>query len=375
MAKSNVAWFVSIPLVCVLTISRAESLNSTTMGRKHFAKAPYCPSQILASYGRYRTVSARSTIECMAHCRPDVECHSIVYDPVSKHCQLGDSRAFDNCSNMEPAGPHEKFYHDPPPCGVAQTLGLDGVCICLQGYTGYPNCKRYLADCDDVYNYGRWHGDDVYDIQPLLASQPFPVYCRFISNARTYLMQRKKDGENFYRPWSDYAQGFGDLLNNHFLGLEKAYAITNDYKKYELRVVIKNKTNDRFYENPYREFRIGSAASGYPLYFNVTDYLPTPPSGCFITLSGAKFSTYDRDNDGVASVNCAVKREAGFWFHDSSCNTCNPTGQLLQPASGNILGVAREVFWTTVLGNAAPFKIDLFLILLSDPNNVCWPCD
>nr|KAG5709724.1 hypothetical protein BaRGS_027749 [Batillaria attramentaria] len=241
-------------------------------------------------------------------------------------------------------------------------MGPDGICVCKAGF----------KDCDDVYHYGNWTGDGVYFIQPLLSAQPFQVYCRFITNARNYIMERRKNDMEFNRPWNDYVNGFGDVDGDHFLGLENIYALTNDHKRFELRVVVKDEANDRFFENPYKETKIGNAASGYPFLFNVSAHSTLPPVGCFQSLYGAKFSTSDRDNDGVPNVHCAALREGPWWYNDASCNTCNPTGPLVRPAGGTRLGVDNEVFWTHVLGNVAPFKVTMFLVLQSEFNS-CWP--
>ena len=86
-----------------------------------------------------------------------------------------------------------------------------------------------LADCGDVKKYGDWSGDGLYTIRPLLAPQPFQVFCRHISLTRTYLLDRRKNSENFNRPWLDYRNGFGDMTRDHWVGLENVSGC--DYKR------------------------------------------------------------------------------------------------------------------------------------------------
>ena len=135
------------------------------------------------------------------------------------------------------------------------------------------------------------------------------------------------------------------------------YALTAD-RAQELRVNMKvqNTTN---YLLSYMHFRLGDEASGYRLSFNTS--LITDPNDCLLLLNDAEFSTYDHDRDGSA-VNCPELRGGGFWFQGSACSTCNPLGVLYQPSSGRREGQQNDVFWTSVLGDVAIFKISFYVM-------------
>ena len=61
----------------------------------------------------------------------------------------------------------------------------------------------------------------MYTVRPLHAKQPFQVFCRQIALSRTYLMDRRKLSVTFNQSWLAYRDGFGDLQQDHWIGLEK----------------------------------------------------------------------------------------------------------------------------------------------------------
>nr|KAG5702731.1 hypothetical protein BaRGS_003605 [Batillaria attramentaria] len=169
---------------------------------------------------------------------------------------------------------------------------------------------------------------------------------------------------NFNRSWQDYKNGFGSFSSNdfnHWLGLEKVHLLTNN-RAYQLRFSMSIQ-NNTLYFGVYPNFVVSSEASGYAFS------LSTPPDfpllDCLSPLEGAPFSTYDNDNDGETSVNCAQRHGGGFWFKGPECSTiCNVFGQLLQPADDSRSGIPDEVFWSMryVAVELAPKKMFLYLI-------------
>ena len=68
-----------------------------------------CPGKVIASGHRYRTVGARSVLECAARCRPDDQCMSIVFEKDSSTCHLSNSTASEDCSNTVSAAKGWKY--------------------------------------------------------------------------------------------------------------------------------------------------------------------------------------------------------------------------------------------------------------------------
>ncbi|XP_070181195.1 techylectin-5B-like [Littorina saxatilis] len=154
------------------------------------------------------------------------------------------------------------------------------------------------SDCSE----GFWlnYPTGVYDIQPLLATSPFSVMCKMWYGGRTHILMRKKPYLLFNRTWDEYRNGFGNLSEDHWLGLEQIYLLTNSFSDVTLKVQIKKHSLHSF-QQFYYNFRVSDEASLYCLNFSFS----TPNSDKQKVLGdslkpglGAPFSTFDRDNDG-----------------------------------------------------------------------------
>ena len=123
----------------------------------------------------------------------------------------------------------------------------------------------------------------------------------------------------FNRSWDEYKNGFGNLTDNYWMGLENMYQITNR-KSYYLFIELgtnnsfSNITHRNFYiynENNYYKLNLGTKISG-ALYDNSFGH------------NGLYFKTFDQDHDVRNNSNCAVVTKGGWWFSNcySMCLTC-----------------------------------------------------
>ena len=119
----------------------------------------------------------------------------------------------------------------------------------------YNNCKDALA-----------HGQTtsgVYNIQP--DSQPaFQAYCDMETDGGgwTVFQRRMDESVDFYRSWTDYQQGFGNLSGEFWLGLDKIHRLTSTAT--ELRVDMQDFEGNSAYAQ-YTSFSVGDSASKYNL--------------------------------------------------------------------------------------------------------------
>ena len=77
------------------------------------------------------------------------------------------------------------------------------------------------------------------------------------------VFQKRLDGSvNFYRGWSDYKRGFGNLNGEYWLGLDKIYRLTK--LKNTLRVDLEDTKGKRAYA-AYEMFAVASERAKYKL--------------------------------------------------------------------------------------------------------------
>ena len=83
------------------------------------------------------------------------------------------------------------------------------------------------------------------------------------------VFQRRVDASvDFYRGWSDYKSGFGDLNGNFWLGLDQIHRLTKSGQNV-LRINLMDFDNTTAHAK-YGSFSVASELEDYEL--NVTDY-------------------------------------------------------------------------------------------------------
>ena len=159
-------------------------------------------------------------------------------------------------------------------------------------------------------------------------------------------MERKPGGiDDANRTWDEYKWGFS-TDNFLWLGLENLSQFIASTPT-GTRTVLLNANyvqgNDsvKFKVHHYH-FKIGDERSNYMLSYTGSGMVAkktvigsefmlgngssTLPGDCFLPVSGAPFSTWDRDNDTAPGENCAKSAGSGWWFLgcDESCNPLLP---------------------------------------------------
>ena len=133
------------------------------------------------------------------------------------------------------------------------------------------------------------------------------------------VFQRRMDGSvDFYRYWTDYQQGFGNLSGEFWLGLDKIHHLTSSAT--ELRVDMQDfEGNSRYAQ--YTHFSVGDSASKYIL--SVSGYSGTAGDSLAFQ-NGQRFSTRDQDNDIAPRGNCAQWSKGAWWYR--ACHHSNLNG-------------------------------------------------
>ncbi|KAH3776288.1 uncharacterized protein LOC127845187 [Dreissena polymorpha] len=180
------------------------------------------------------------------------------------------------------------------------------------------HCSVCLAkDCSELLVHDARLRSGVYNITTPLTHTQVQVYCDMDTDGGGWtIFQRRFNGSvDFYRNFSDYENGFGNVAGEYWLGLKYIYEITSN-GSFQLRVNITH----------------GDGSTGYDVYSNFslqhgTNYTlnlgervksqGVDSSYTFFTDSapvGNAFSTYDLDRDNYGP-NCAETFKGGWWYN------------------------------------------------------------
>ncbi|XP_033762066.1 ficolin-2-like [Pecten maximus] len=157
-----------------------------------------------------------------------------------------------------------------------------------------------LRDCTDV---DPTCGSKVYRITPI-PGESFDIFCYRDTEQRHWnlIHNRQSSAVDFFRKWTEYKTGFGDLTGNFWLGNVKIYSLVK-LAPYRLRIELEA-WDGTVGIAEYSDFQIGSEADNYQLY--VTGFSGNI-SDAMYKENGKMFTTKDRDHDQLSN-NCAIRR-------------------------------------------------------------------
>ena len=142
------------------------------------------------------------------------------------------------------------------------------------------------------------------------------------------VFQRRQDGSvDFYRYWTDYENGFGDLTGEFWLGLSKIHRLTKEGSN-TLRVDLGDFNNNTAYAN-YSTFSISDGSTEYIL--TVGGYSGTPGDS-LAYHNEWRFTTRDNDNDNDGN-NCAQSYTGAWWYN--SCYDSNLNGRYFNTSTSS----------------------------------------
>ena len=182
-----------------------------------------------------------------------------------------------------------------------------------------------ITDCYNAMMRG-YNNSGVYTIRLNNSRIPFTnVYCDMETDGGgwTVLLKRQDGSVDFYRNWTDYKSGFGNLEGEHWLGLDNMYLLTHQSSAPpQLRVDLADWEGNTAFAK-YDQFSVGAEDSYYTL--SVSGYQSASTAGDSLAYhNGQRFSTPDCDND-LYIGHCALI-DHGPWWH-RSCYHSLPTGK------------------------------------------------
>ncbi|XP_062576007.1 fibroleukin-like [Saccostrea cucullata] len=197
-------------------------------------------------------------------------------------------------------------------CVEGYTKIGDGVVKCLRnGLWSDVNINCYITDCGLI---PISEGKEVTDMMKIDDSR-FQITCINTEGSVWTMIQRRVDGSvNFYRKWTDYKNGFGDLKSEFWIGLDIIHLLVmNGFTV--LRVELEDGEESVYAE--YNGFYVAGEDDNYRIH--VSGYSGTAGDGisCEIDFcnNDAQFSTYDKDNDNSVSLNNAETWRGAWWYN------------------------------------------------------------
>ncbi|XP_013189291.1 fibrinogen C domain-containing protein 1 isoform X2 [Amyelois transitella] len=192
-------------------------------------------------------------------------------------------------------------------------------CECKTGRV--DRAERYPTDCHEIQMQG-FNVSGIYKIKPD-DMEPFYVLCDLTTagGAWTVFQNRFDGSQDFFKSWSDYKNGFGNLAGEFWLGLEKLSYLTNQ-KLYELRVELETQQGHEGY-SAYSVFTIGPEHEGFRISTLGTYYGTAGDSLSY--HAGQKFSTFDVDNDEWKDGACSMEHGGAWWYKE--CDKSNLNGK------------------------------------------------
>ncbi|KAM8718110.1 hypothetical protein ACLKA7_004767 [Drosophila subpalustris] len=187
---------------------------------------------------------------------------------------------------------------------------------------------------------------------PTFSNQTFKVACDAETRGGgwTIILRRMDGSVNFYRNWTEYKNGFGNLDGEYFLGLDKIHAMTAE-RSQELLVLLENFDGEERYET-YDEFAIGNEDQQYELH---TLGKASGTAGDSLNgHRGMKFSTFDQDNDKWEGVNCAISYSGAWWYN--ACYHSQLTGTYKHNKN------EKGINWHHFRGSYYPLKTAIMMI-------------
>ncbi|KAK7930780.1 hypothetical protein WMY93_007175 [Mugilogobius chulae] len=196
------------------------------------------------------------------------------------------------------------------------------------------------TDCAAVFKSGNTQSG-VYTLTLPDSTQEVKAFCDMETDGGGWtVIQNRFDGHvDFHRTWQEYKKGFGEPADEHWLGNDFVYKLTNAHS-YKLRIQLSDwEGNSGF--SQYDQFLLESEAQNYRIHLK--GYSGTAGKISSIGQPGSEFSTKDADNDKCV-CKCSQLTTGGWWF--DACGPSNLNGMYYQQGqNSNRFNGIKWYYW------------------------------
>ncbi|XP_071790837.1 ficolin-3-like [Asterias amurensis] len=331
---ASLTQFLMLHAATTLTLI-ISNINQTTASDATACKTYTLMREFLSAENRkllqlsYQAKVTRSHVLCVSYCHADPQCHSVNYNIDNHLCELNNAtRAQYPDDFITYCG---SVYFD----ADVETphFSLPDQALLTQPDTTISSGPQY-SSCQELLEAGH-NVSGIYTIFPAGFNNSLQVYCDMDTDGQGWMViQRRQDGSvDFYRNWTDYQGGFGNLCGEFWLGNENLRTLTESAGPWKLKIeMVRWDGEESFAE--YGHFKIGG--DNYQL--EIGSYKANSTAVDRLEYhNGMMFSTNDKDNDLTGNSNCAVEFKGAWWYNN--CYHSNLNGKYYPYESDDMDGI------------------------------------
>ena len=178
----------------------------------------------------------------------------------------------------------------------------------------FPPVFIAFKNCAEIYKSAGKSTDGIYTIKPDNMTA-FEVFCdQTTAGGGWTVFQRRLDGSvDFYRNWSDYKHGFGDVYGEFWLGLDKIHRLTSD-NNIMLRVDLEDFKGNTTYAE-YNVFGVMSEKDKYRLILGFHSGKTGERGSVIISVSVTclELAALDEEKDKILQSHPNAIRESAYY--------------------------------------------------------------